>query len=72
MPGRDNGFAAIEVSVRIAGLNLALAALAGATLLWPALAFQICAVTVGIVLVGVMLWRFAHPLAIHSLTETPR
>jgi UDP-N-acetylmuramyl pentapeptide phosphotransferase/UDP-N-acetylglucosamine-1-phosphate transferase len=68
----DNGFAAIEISAHVAGLNLALAALAGITLAWPEPAIQIGTVLVGIALVGVMLRRFARPRPIHALTETPR
>lgn len=68
----DNGFSALAVSAHVFGLNLALAALAGATLVWPSAAAQWGAAFVGIGLVGVILWRFAHPRPLPALTETPR
>ncbi|WP_099509837.1 MraY family glycosyltransferase [Microvirga ossetica] len=59
----DNGFSALEVSAHVFGLNLALAGLAAMTLLWPSAAVQIAALTAGLVLVGLVLRRFArsHP-----------
>ena len=57
----DNGFSALEVSAHVFGLNLALAGLAAMTLLWPSAAVQIAALTAGVVLVGLVLRRFARP-----------
>ena len=57
----DNGFSALEVSAHVFGLNLALAGLAAMTLLWPSAAMQIAALTAGLVLVGLVLRRFARP-----------
>jgi UDP-N-acetylmuramyl pentapeptide phosphotransferase/UDP-N-acetylglucosamine-1-phosphate transferase len=56
-----NGFSALAVSAHVFGLNLALAALAAMTLIWPAPAMSLAAVLVGIGLVGVMLRHFAQP-----------
>ena len=57
----DNGFSALEVSAHVFGLNLALAGLAAMTLLWSSAAMQIAALTAGLVLVGLVLRRFARP-----------
>ena len=57
----DNGFSALEVSAHVFGLNLALAGLAAMTLLWPSAAVQIAALAAGVVLVGLVLRRFARP-----------
>jgi UDP-N-acetylmuramyl pentapeptide phosphotransferase/UDP-N-acetylglucosamine-1-phosphate transferase len=67
----DNGFSAFDVSVRVFGLNLALAALAGATLLWPAAWAQGAALVAGSALVGLVLWRFTRPRSLAALTEAP-
>ena len=57
----DNGFSALAVSAHVFGLNLALAGLAAMTLLWPSAAVQIAALAAGVVLVGLVLRRFARP-----------
>ena len=57
----DNGFSALEVSAHVFGLNLALAGLAAMTLLWPSGVVQIAALAAGVVLVGLVLRRFARP-----------
>jgi UDP-N-acetylmuramyl pentapeptide phosphotransferase/UDP-N-acetylglucosamine-1-phosphate transferase len=67
-----NGFSALDVSAHVFGLNLALALLAGATLLWPAATVQVGAVVIGMALVGAVLLRFARPRPAHFLTETSR
>ena len=54
-----NGFSVPEVVARVFGLNLALAALAGSTLLRPSTAFGVAALAVGAVLVALTLRRFA-------------
>jgi UDP-N-acetylmuramyl pentapeptide phosphotransferase/UDP-N-acetylglucosamine-1-phosphate transferase len=68
----DNGFSALSVSGRILALNLALAVLAAATLVWPTAGVQIAALVGGSALVGVVLRRFSRPR--HSLrtSETIR
>jgi UDP-N-acetylmuramyl pentapeptide phosphotransferase/UDP-N-acetylglucosamine-1-phosphate transferase len=55
----DNGFAAMDVAVHVAGLNVALAALAAATRLWPSLPVQLGALAAALVLVAFVLLRFA-------------
>ncbi len=67
----DNGFSALDVSARVFGLNLALAALAGATLLWPAAWVQAAALLTGSALVGATLRRFTRPRSLPALTEAP-
>jgi UDP-N-acetylmuramyl pentapeptide phosphotransferase/UDP-N-acetylglucosamine-1-phosphate transferase len=61
----NNGFSALAVSTHVFGLNLALAALAAATIALPMPGVQVGAILVGMALVGVMLRRFAprpnHP-----------
>jgi UDP-N-acetylmuramyl pentapeptide phosphotransferase/UDP-N-acetylglucosamine-1-phosphate transferase len=57
----DNGFSALSVSAHVFGLNLALAALAAATLMWPSWPVQAACLAVGVVLVGLLLSHFAKP-----------
>jgi UDP-N-acetylmuramyl pentapeptide phosphotransferase/UDP-N-acetylglucosamine-1-phosphate transferase len=59
----DKGLSALAVSGHVFGLNVALAVLAAATMVWRAPIAQISAVLVGLALVGAMLIRFAHPSA---------
>ena len=54
-----NGFSTLAVSGQVCGLNLALAALAAATLAWPSPAVQVAALVPGGTLVAMMLKRFA-------------
>jgi UDP-N-acetylmuramyl pentapeptide phosphotransferase/UDP-N-acetylglucosamine-1-phosphate transferase len=68
----DNGFSPLAVSLHVFGLNLALAALAGATLLWPMAGVQAGALAVGCALVGVMLLRFARSRPVTAMPETLR
>ena len=56
----DNGFGVMEIVGRVFTLNVALALLAGATLLTPSLLAHVAAVTVGCLLVGFTLYRFAQ------------
>jgi UDP-N-acetylmuramyl pentapeptide phosphotransferase/UDP-N-acetylglucosamine-1-phosphate transferase len=56
-----NGFSALAVSAHVFGLNLALAALAAVTLIWPSPAVGLAAILLGIGIVGVILWHFAQP-----------
>jgi UDP-N-acetylmuramyl pentapeptide phosphotransferase/UDP-N-acetylglucosamine-1-phosphate transferase len=58
-----NGFSAALVVRHVFVLNLALAALALATILWPAWPVQAGAVAAGAALVGLVLRRFAHTRA---------
>jgi UDP-N-acetylmuramyl pentapeptide phosphotransferase/UDP-N-acetylglucosamine-1-phosphate transferase len=55
----DNGFSATDVAVHVFALNLALAALAAATRLWPNLPVQLGSLLVGASLVAFVLMRFA-------------
>jgi UDP-N-acetylmuramyl pentapeptide phosphotransferase/UDP-N-acetylglucosamine-1-phosphate transferase len=55
----DNGFSAMAVSAHVFGLNLALAALAAMTLVWPSGVVQVAALLAGLVLVGLVLRRFS-------------
>jgi UDP-N-acetylmuramyl pentapeptide phosphotransferase/UDP-N-acetylglucosamine-1-phosphate transferase len=57
----DKGLSALAVSGRVFGLNVALAVLAAATMMWRTPIVQVAAVSIGFALVGVMLARFAHP-----------
>lgn len=57
----DNGFSALEVSSQVFLLNLALAALAAATLLWPGLPVELGALAAAAALVALVLVRFATP-----------
>ena len=59
----DQGWSALAVSRRVFGLNLALAALAAATLAWPRPEIEIAALAAGSGLVGLTLRRFAQPAA---------
>ena len=54
-----NGFSTLAVSGQVFGLNLALSALAAATLAWPSPAVQVAALVAGGTLVAMMLKRFA-------------
>lgn len=56
----DNGFPPLAVAGHVAALNVALAALAGATILWPAPAVQIGALAAALVLTTALLARFAR------------
>src|SRR5215207_5210795 len=57
----DNGFSVMAVAAHVFGLNLCLAALALATLTWPAWPVQIGALSLGAGLVALVLKRFATP-----------
>jgi UDP-N-acetylmuramyl pentapeptide phosphotransferase/UDP-N-acetylglucosamine-1-phosphate transferase len=57
----NHGFSALSVSAHVFGLNLALAALAAATLRWPSWPVQVACLTLGVVLVGLLLSHFAKP-----------
>jgi UDP-N-acetylmuramyl pentapeptide phosphotransferase/UDP-N-acetylglucosamine-1-phosphate transferase len=57
----SNGFSALVVSAHVFALNLVLAALAAATLVWPSPLVSVVAIALGIGLVGVMLRHFAQP-----------
>src|SRR4051794_7992159 len=57
----DNGFSAMAGAAHGFGLNLVLAALALATLTWPAWPIQIGALSIGAGLVALVLKRFATP-----------
>jgi UDP-N-acetylmuramyl pentapeptide phosphotransferase/UDP-N-acetylglucosamine-1-phosphate transferase len=57
----DNGFSAMAVSSHVFGLNVILAALAAGTLLWPSGGVQIASLLAGVILVGLLLRRFATP-----------
>ena len=67
----DNGFSALEVSAHVFGLNLVLAGLAAMTLLWPSGVVQIAALAAGVVLVGLVLRRFARPRIPEVSDECP-
>lgn len=54
-----NGFSVPGVVGRVALLNLALAAIAGVSLIWPALPVQFACLAVAAVLTGLLLRRFA-------------
>ncbi|HEX2727833.1 MAG TPA: glycosyl transferase [Beijerinckiaceae bacterium] len=56
-----NGFSVLGVVSHVFLLNLALAALAACTILWPAWSVQLAALLLGIALVGFVLWRFSAP-----------
>jgi UDP-N-acetylmuramyl pentapeptide phosphotransferase/UDP-N-acetylglucosamine-1-phosphate transferase len=56
-----NGFSVLAVVTHILVLNIALAAAAASTILWPALSVQIAALLLGATLVGFVLWRFSAP-----------
>jgi UDP-N-acetylmuramyl pentapeptide phosphotransferase/UDP-N-acetylglucosamine-1-phosphate transferase len=58
----DNaGLSVTDVAAQVFGLNLALAALAAATLLWPRLPVQFAGFAIAATLVAVVLFRFATP-----------
>ncbi|HEX8662568.1 MAG TPA: glycosyl transferase [Beijerinckiaceae bacterium] len=57
----DNGFSVMAVAGHVLALNLALAALAGAALVWRTLPMQLSALALGCVLTGLVLARFATP-----------
>jgi UDP-N-acetylmuramyl pentapeptide phosphotransferase/UDP-N-acetylglucosamine-1-phosphate transferase len=59
----DNGFSAMDVAAHVFGLNLALAALAAATRLWPSMPVQLGALAAGAAVVGFVLMRFASARA---------
>lgn len=54
-----NGFTVLAVVGRVALLNLALAAIAGISLAWPALPVQLVCLTLAAVMTGLLLRRFA-------------
>jgi len=57
----DNGFSVMSVVTHVFALNLALAALAAATLVWTSGVVQVSALAVGLALVGLVLRRFSRP-----------
>jgi len=57
----DNGFSVMAVVTHVFMLNLALAALAAMTLVWPSSVVQVAALAAGLLLVGLVLRRFSHP-----------
>lgn len=57
----DNGFTAMAVSAHVLTCNLGLIALAGLTLLLPRLDVALAACAAGLVLVGLVLYRFSCP-----------
>jgi UDP-N-acetylmuramyl pentapeptide phosphotransferase/UDP-N-acetylglucosamine-1-phosphate transferase len=57
----DNGFSALQVSGHVFVLNLALAALAASTLVWPTPMVRIASLIAGVILVGLLLRRFSRP-----------
>ncbi|MCG7392874.1 glycosyltransferase family 4 protein [Microvirga sp. ACRRW] len=63
----DNGFSVMSVVTHVFVLNLALAALAAVTLVWPSAPVQISALLAGVLLVGFVLRRFSHPRVTASL-----
>jgi UDP-N-acetylmuramyl pentapeptide phosphotransferase/UDP-N-acetylglucosamine-1-phosphate transferase len=62
----DNGFSVMAVAAHVFGLNLCLAALALATLTWPAWPVQIGALSLGAGLVALVLKRFATPRLVQA------
>lgn len=56
----DNGFSVIGVSARVFILQIALACLAGATIIWPSIHVVTVALILATVLVGFVLLRFAR------------
>ncbi|WP_150117404.1 MraY family glycosyltransferase [Microvirga vignae] len=56
-----NGFSVMAVVTHVFMLNLALAALAAMTLVWPSSVVQVAALAAGLLLVSLVLWRFSHP-----------
>nr|WP_243369736.1 glycosyl transferase [Microvirga solisilvae] len=57
----DNGFSVMSVVTHVFVLNLALAALAGVTIVWTSEIMQIAALAAGFVLVALVLRRFSQP-----------
>lgn len=57
----DHGFAVIEIVRRVALLDLGLVALAGLSLLWPALWAQLLLLLVAVAATGALLRRFSRP-----------
>ncbi|MGL5362015.1 MAG: MraY family glycosyltransferase [Bosea sp. (in: a-proteobacteria)] len=57
----DNGFSVMQVVTHVFVLNIALAALAVATLYWSGMAVQVAALLAGFSLTGFVLWRFSRP-----------
>lgn len=58
-----NGFSAVQIALHVVGLNIALAMLAGATVMWPQPATQIAAAAAAGLLLMACLMRFARPAA---------
>lgn len=58
-----NGFSVMAVIGHVFALNLALAALAAVTLVWTSGVVQLAALAAGVLLVGLVLWRFSQPRA---------
>ena len=56
-----NGFSVLGVVTHVFVLNLALAALAACTVVWPAWSVQLAALLPGAAMVGFVLWRFSAP-----------
>ena len=56
-----NGFSVLGVVTHVFVLNLALAALAAGTFVWPAWSVQLAALLLGAAMVGFVLWRFSAP-----------
>jgi len=62
----DNGFSVLAVSGTVFALNIALAALAIGSMLWPSVSTQIVTLLTGLALVGVVLRRFSRRNKEHS------
>jgi UDP-N-acetylmuramyl pentapeptide phosphotransferase/UDP-N-acetylglucosamine-1-phosphate transferase len=56
-----NGFSAMAVSVRVFALNLVLAGLAAAALIWRSWPVQVACLGAGVALVAILLFQFATP-----------
>ncbi|HEY7384731.1 MAG TPA: glycosyltransferase family 4 protein [Beijerinckiaceae bacterium] len=56
-----SGFSVLGVVTHVFVLNLALAALAACTIVWPAWSVQLAALLLGAIMVGFVLWRFSAP-----------
>jgi UDP-N-acetylmuramyl pentapeptide phosphotransferase/UDP-N-acetylglucosamine-1-phosphate transferase len=66
-----NGLSVPEIVARVFTLNLALAALAGAALLWPSISVSAATLAAGTVLVALTLRRFASPRAAEPRPAAP-
>jgi hypothetical protein len=56
----DNGFSVYQIVGRVFAINVALACLATITLVNQSRAIHIIVVLIGSLLVGILLWNFAH------------